>query len=168
MEKWKPISNYEDFYEVSDKGNVRRIGSNTVLKPNFTNKGYLKVSLSVKSNVKQFNIHRLVAEAFVHNEYNKPQVNHIDGNKLNNYISNLEWVTNQENRTHAVQNSLHKVTFGEQRFNSVLTDDDVRFMKRNYKQGRGNMNSNYFAKKHNVSKQTIINIINGKKWTHIK
>jgi hypothetical protein len=168
MEMWKSVEGYEDLYEVSNFGNMRRIGKNVYLKPNNTGKGYSKISLSRKSKIKQVTIHRLVAKNFIPNPDNKPQVNHIDGDKTNNHVDNLEWVSNQENRTHAVENGLHKVTFGEQRYNSILTDDDVRFIKANYQQGRGNMNSNYFAKKYGVHKQTILNIMNGKKWTHIK
>ena len=71
------------------------------LKPEETSKGYLRVDLYDKNgNRKHFKIHRLVAQAFIPNPENKPQINHIDGNKHNNSITNLEWVTDAENKEH--------------------------------------------------------------------
>lgn len=78
------------------------------LKPYKTNKGYLQVSLRDKN----FRIHRLVAMAFIPNPENKPQVNHIDGNKENNNIENLEWCTNSENHKHKCDNGLNVVPKG--------------------------------------------------------
>jgi hypothetical protein len=185
MEKWKPIKNFEGWYEVSNHGRVRSVtrdmtqkgngGSEFTytregkyLKPTLTNKGYLKVMLNIHSKKYQFSVHRIVAEHFVPNPYDKPQVNHRDTNKLNNYEWNLEWVTNAENMEHAIQNDLIKTTFGEQRSNAKLTENDVRYIKTHYEKGRGKMNSNYFAKRYGVHKTTIQQIINGKKWKHIQ
>ena len=97
MEKivfWKEIKNFRH-YEVSTDGRVRR-GSKE-LKPTCNNKGYPKVTLLKKGKRKQFYVHRLVAWAFVSNPDNLTQVNHKDGNKLNNNSSNLEWVNNRSN-----------------------------------------------------------------------
>ena len=73
-----------------------------------SNGQYLKVALCIKGKLKQFLVHRLVAKAFVPNPENKREVNHIDGNKTNNKVSNLEWVTASENQTHAVKTGLKK------------------------------------------------------------
>lgn len=70
------------------------------------NSGYLKVGLSVDGIHKYYLVHRLVAQAFIPNPNNLPQVNHIDGNKLNNHVDNLEWVSSYENQQHAVKNGL--------------------------------------------------------------
>lgn len=112
---WKPIKNYENRYEVDCFGNVRSLDRTGVarrngkdfkvnlkgrfLKPQFFSNGYLFVCLG--RGGKACLIHRLVAEAFVDNTENKPQVNHKDGDRANNHYSNLEWVTCSENHKHS-------------------------------------------------------------------
>lgn len=109
-EIWLPIENYENLYEVSNLGRVRRIESvvtNTngirrkfpgkILKPVANSSGYLFVKLSKNGISRVFLIHRLVASAFIPNPNNLPQVNHKDENKLNNTIFNLEWCSAKEN-----------------------------------------------------------------------
>lgn len=78
-----------------------------ILKPKKHKDGYLFVTLTKEKSKKNFYVHRLVAEAFIPNPENKPQVNHINGNKADNTISNLEWVTNAENARHAYNNGLY-------------------------------------------------------------
>ena len=98
MAQWrKVISN--DIYSVSDDGQVRNDKTGRILKPSINSCGYLFVQL--KENGKQHIalIHRLVCIAFIENKDNKPQVDHIDGNKQNNVVNNLRWVTVSENRT---------------------------------------------------------------------
>ena len=80
-----------------------------ILKPRTSKNGYLYVHLRFGNISKYVKIHRLVAEAFVLNEENKPCVNHIDGNKLNNYANNLEWVTISENTIHAMKMGLFTI-----------------------------------------------------------
>lgn len=103
IEVWKDIKGYERLYSVSNYGHVRKTfknGKNIILKPRINYKGYERVSLSKHYFRKEFCVHRLVAECFIENKHNKPQVNHIDGNKLNNIVNNLEWVTAKENCIH--------------------------------------------------------------------
>ncbi len=106
-ENWKQIKGYEGLYEVSDTGKVRRDGH--ILKPCVIDrgKGYLSVALSKEGKVKKYLVHRLVATAFISNLQNKEQVNHIDGNSLNNVVDNLEWVSNRENTIHAYNTGLN-------------------------------------------------------------
>lgn len=112
IEIWKDIPGYEGLYQISNYGNVRsmnynkKVGNIKELKPNTTRDGYLEVHISKDSKRRYFLIHRLVAQAFIDNPDNKPQVNHIDGDKSNNNVSNLEWVTNGENQRHAYDNGL--------------------------------------------------------------
>lgn len=123
-EIWKPIKGYEGLYEVSNLGRVKslsrkstytgRMYETKILKPHVNTKMYLDVDLCRNGVQKRHRIHRLVAEMFIPNPNNKPQVNHIDCDKSNNRIDNLEWCDNSENQKHAFANGLnHRGKFGE-------------------------------------------------------
>lgn len=103
MEIWKSIEGYEDLYLISSYGQIKSIRTNKILKLNYKKNGYVYVELNKEGTPKTIRVHRLVATAFVENNYNKPYVNHIDGNKSNNNSDNLEWVTGTENNLHAMQ-----------------------------------------------------------------
>lgn len=122
-EIWKDIKGYEDLYQISNYGRVKRLekeiitnykyGSySSIKKEKFlkTSKqnGYKIVSLRKDSKNKSCYLHRLIAETFISNPKNKPQVNHINGNKLDNRVDNLEWVTCKENNIHALRTGLRK------------------------------------------------------------
>ena len=119
--KWKDIQGYEGLYQVSNLGEVRSLkykGRNNIkiLKGASDKDGYRRVALFDKEKCrKEYRIHRLVAEAFIPNPENKPQVNHIDGCKYNNIVQNLEWCTNQENHIHAWKTGLSKMTQEQKR-----------------------------------------------------
>lgn len=100
LEIFKTIDGYED-YEVSTWGRVFNRRTGNFLTPYHHHKGYLRVDLKNGKGIKHFKVHRLVATAFIPNPEGKPQVNHIDGNPGNNSVTNLEWVTNKENREKA-------------------------------------------------------------------
>lgn len=106
-ELWKDVTlkGYE-IYKVSSKGNIKREGR--LLKKGTNKYGYYKVNLCVKNIRKSVVVHRLVALAFIPNPNNYETVNHKDGNKKNNNIENLEWVTSLENLRHAKENHLFK------------------------------------------------------------
>ena len=112
------IQGYEGKYQVDTNGavySVKRKGKGSArtggqLAYIVLNSGYASVSLSSNNTKKRFLVHRLVATSFIPNIDNKPQVNHIDGNKLNNSVSNLEWTTQSENMTHAVKLGLTHVS----------------------------------------------------------
>ena len=105
-------------------------------------------------------IHRLVAEKYIPNPENKPQVNHKDGNKLNNCVDNLEWVTNQENRNHAVDNDLQVA--GERCSWAKLTEENVKEIRAN-----PGYENEYWARKFKVSRGTINDVVNYRTWKHI-
>ena len=96
METWKDIAGYEGYYQVSDKGNVRCLATNSLLKPSKKKTGYVSVCLRYTEK-RECLVHRLVAEAFIANPLNLPQVNHKDEVKTNNAASNLEWCSAQYN-----------------------------------------------------------------------
>lgn len=93
----RDIKNYEGLYAVTSCGKVWSYRNKKFLSPRINNKGYLRVALSKSGVIKDFYIHRLVADAYIPNADNKPNVNHLDENPLNNNINNLEWVTQKEN-----------------------------------------------------------------------
>ena len=109
---WKPIKNFEQNYEINNKGEVRTIShmrnnnngeyqqKQKIRKPFMNHSGYFVINLSINGIVKTRRISRLVAETFISNPLNKPTVNHKDGNKLNNNIENLEWATRKEQTHH--------------------------------------------------------------------
>ena len=116
MEIWKNIKGYEGLYQVSNMGRVKslerkvrhwrggeRIQKERILKPVVTD-GYLRVGLSVDGKLKMLRVHRLVCEAFHENPDNKPQVNHINEDKVDNRACNLEWCTCKQNVNHGSRN----------------------------------------------------------------
>lgn len=176
-EIWKPVVGYEGSYEVSNLGNVRgldRIKINAIgrkqhtlgrlLIKQSTYWGYHKVRLSMydngKSKAKGVFVHRLVADAFIHNPEKKPQVNHIDGDKTNNNVNNLEWNTQSENQNHAVKTGLKKVFAGENNHSSKLTMVQVREIRASYIKKYGAIAE--LARKYNVSGTAINYIIKNK------
>lgn len=105
-EIWKNITSYEGLYQVSNFGRVRSVRLNKILSPKHNWDGYLRIQLWRDNKNKYVFIHRLVAEAFIPNADNKPFVNHIDGNKSNDRVDNLEWCTQKENIKHAFATGL--------------------------------------------------------------
>lgn len=121
IEIWKDINGYEGIYQVSSLGRVRSLDrtlldkndieykvKGKIRKISCTGRGYQNIQLSKEGSSKMFFIHRLVAETFLDNPENLPIVNHIDGNKSNNHIGNLEWVSNRDNINHAISIGLRK------------------------------------------------------------
>jgi hypothetical protein len=120
IERWEAVNGTHGMIEVSTFGRVRSLlrPSKTVLKLQTDKKGYQRVRVTICGEKIGFKVHREVAKAFIPNPDNKPQVNHIDGNKSNNAVENLEWVTNQENAHHAIATGLfNAVIAGAKRSN---------------------------------------------------
>lgn len=107
-EEWKPIKGFKGLYEVSNTGKIKSFqrGKTKILRQNISQRGYHHVILSKNKVNKDLRVHRLVASAFIPNPLNKPEVNHIDGNKDNNNVDNLEWATCKENIDHAIKMGL--------------------------------------------------------------
>lgn len=107
-EIWKKIEGYDGDYLISNLGRVKSYYNNkeSILKQSIDRRGYYRVSLSKNSIKKTFSIHRLVSTAFIENKDNKLTVNHLDGIKTNNQVTNLQWATNSENIQHAFKTGL--------------------------------------------------------------
>lgn len=177
-EIWKDIAGYEGLYQVSNLGRVKsferrwRTGKNNNIKRKHKEmiiskskqiKSYHVVTL-YKNNIQtQKGVHRLVAKAFIPNPENKPQVNHKDGNKLNNHINNLEWVTIKENMRHAAINGLKAK--GEKNGNSKLTRKDVIEIKKMLKKG---ILQREIAEIYNVDRTAISLIKRNRNWKHVR
>ena len=140
-------------YEITREGQVINKHTGRILKPQPNGKGYLRVSIGKKLLF----IHRLVAEKYIPNPNNYEQVNHKDGNKLNNCVDNLEWVTNQTNRDHAIANGLHLQ--GEQCSWSKLDWEKVDFIREHLE-----LSASELSKIFNVSPTTIRDVRNYKSW----
>ena len=93
----KDIKGYEGIYGITSCGKVWSYKNECFLKPISNKKGYMRVNLCKDGKVKSYKIHRLVAEAYIPNPDNLPQVDHIDENKTHNYVNNLQWITNRNN-----------------------------------------------------------------------
>lgn len=103
MEEWKPLSGYEWHYEISSYGRVRNTATGQIRKLFVHPSGYCLVDLYIGNKKKNFRVHRLVAQAFIDNPFGYEQVNHIDGNKQNNHVENLEWIDAGGNTRHALK-----------------------------------------------------------------
>ena len=153
-EIWRDISLYNGDYQISNLGRLKSFKRCMVkiLKPSF-NGNYFFVYLHRNGEAKMHYVHILVAQTFVPNPDNKPFVNHIDGNKLNNYAENLEWVTPSENARHAFETGLNKS--GCENGNAKLTPEQVREIRRYCVPGDPECGFKAFAKKFNVIYETI-------------
>lgn len=161
-EIWLSVKGYEGLYEVSNIGNVRRVGGK-LLSPKPGKLGYKIVSLSMNGYFKKYLVHRLVAEAFITNPDDKPYVNHLDGNKANNRVDNLEWATPSENIQHAYDNELRTPIRGENNSQCKLTDEDILWIKTHVIKGDKDFGCKAIAKKFGVTEPHISSIVNGKK-----
>lgn len=178
---WKPVLGYEDYYEISNEGEVRSL-NRTVITTNrnsYLRKGkvmskiqdkfgYLSVGLTLNSKTKLIKIHRLVALAFISNPENKLTVNHKDGNKLNNNVDNLEWSTYSENSKHAFDNGLNNILdrryseTKENNPNSKLTQEQVKEIRNKYVPYT--CSAKKLANEYGVSQSCIEHILNNRSW----
>jgi Tol biopolymer transport system component len=183
-EVWKDIKNYEGLYQVSNFGNVKSldrivnkpsgvsyIRKGKICKQSKSNLGYMTIGFTVNNQKINKYVHRLVAEAFITNTSNYPQVNHIDCDKTNNRINNLEWCTNSQNHIHASKNGLNKFHLyrvaysGEQNTNSLLKKEQVLEIRQKYIPYK--YSAKKLSKEYNVSESCITHILNNTSWKEI-
>lgn len=159
QEIWKRFKDTD--YQVSNLGNVVSVYNGKQLKP-FMNDRYLVVDLFAYTVRQRIAVHRMVAIAFIENPDNKEYVNHIDGNKLNNCVDNLEWVTASENSIHAVATGLSPI--GEAKTLAKLTEKDVLEIQAAFEAGEKDF---VLAEKYGVTSGVISSIRLGKTWKHV-
>ena len=172
---WKPVSGYEGLYEVSDGGQIkalcRRVDSGKchrewaehLLCTAMDSRGYLRTNLAKGGSNRTVKVHRLVAEAFIPNPDNLPQVNHKDGNKTNNAVWNLEWCDQSHNVKHAFASGLNSNS-GEKNPAHKLTAADVEFIRNNYTPRHPEFGTTALGKRFGVHRKTISRIITGEHW----
>lgn len=161
-ESWKNIVGYKGYYQVSNLGRIFRESSGGISKGYKNKKGYLCISLYKDGNVEGFRVHRLVAEAFIRSPFVGEQINHKDGDKENNIVSNLEWVTCKENIIHAKE-VLDVMPRGEEHGQAKLSYRQVAqivgFLAKGISQRK-------IAEMFGVAQCTVCDINQGKTWGH--
>ena len=156
----KEIKQYPNYF-VTEEGLVFSSKTNKFLKFSYDQQGYQRVGLYIGNyKSKTIKVHRLIAETFIDNPLNKKDVNHIDGNKANNNISNLEWCTRSENIKHAFKNKLKIVTQNQidgvkKRFSKQVVDKSNGKIYNSLKDASIDLNVNYSTLKNNFRKNRI-------------
>ena len=179
-EIWKNVSDYPG-YQISNFGRLKSLSKEwktgehyqiifrspeKIMKTSLNNWGYLWARISKKGKKRMFLVHIEVAKAFINNPENKPQVNHKDGNKLNNNWNNLEWNTVSENTQHAYDTGLAKGAQGEKSGSAKLKNEDVLEIRRIAENGKYGV-LREIAKKYGIAASVISRIVNRKIWKHI-
>jgi len=163
----REIKGYDGKYLVDESGSVYSTKYNNtdeiqVLKPRVNDRGRLYVNLCRDGKSKSCKIHRIVAETYLEGYEEGLEVNHKDGNKLNNHFSNLEWASRVENLEHGVENGLFQR--GEDRPTSKFKESDVKEMRRLFDNGVSVAN---LANSYKCSKNTMYRILKRELWKHI-
>jgi hypothetical protein len=153
-EVWAPVNGYENAYYVSDLGKVYSLISNKVLKQK-TRFGYQLVELYKSGKSRTQFVHRLVSVAFLFKKEGREFINHIDGNKQNNNVSNLEWCTTQENNIHAFKNGLQKSKLSKEQIEEIRAKSPKR------------KEITDLAKKFSVHRSTVRDVAKNKSWKYV-
>lgn len=163
-EFWKDVPGHDDLYEASNTGRIKRKKTGRILSQRLEPMGYLRVKMFNKNNVpSDYRVHRIIALTFITKNQKKNNVNHIDGNKINNNVSNLEWVTRSENTKHAYRTGLANKQ-GENHHNAILSEKDVLNIRRLYGNGVSQAD---LHRKYSLNRTTISDIVRHLAWQHI-
>jgi hypothetical protein len=175
-EIWKDITGYEGLYQVSNLGNVRSLDKTVhaksrngndftqtykgrILSQELINTNAYRVSLCKDGHVERFLTHRLVAQEFIPNPENKPEINHKNGNRAKDDIDNLEWCTHPENMHHAYNTGLQVPLFGENHQNCKISSEDIKFIRENYIPYNEEFGGKALAEKFNTHPRYIRRIV---------
>ena len=167
MEIWKKVEGFED-YEISNQGRLKknlkyrkyRSYQSKILSPTKDKDGYFRTALSKNGKHYMRIIHRLVAIAFIENKENKPCVNHKNGIKQDNHVSNLEWCTVKENNIHAIKMGLSGQEGGEFHHMSKIKLKDVLEIKEN----KNKLSQRELGVIYGISQTQVSRILRGKRW----
>ncbi len=168
-EIWRDIAGYDGMYQISNYGRVKsfKYGKWRILKPSLHTGGYLYVTLSKYNKVKHRYIHILVAKAFIPNPDGKPEVDHRYGNKFDNYVENLRWVTSKENSKNTKVLGLRKIQQGEELANARLNADLIHEICEIHVPYDREFGASALARKYGVGTTTILNVIKGKTYKNV-
>lgn len=178
MEIWKSIPGFEGYYEASNFGRIRsldryvqlegqygrytRFKPGKIMTPKFDGRGmYLQVVLSKNGNHRKHLVHRLIAFTFIENPYNLPEVNHIDEDKTNNCVSNLEWCDHKYNNNYGSKATASR---GQKNSQNKFSEDVIKEIRRIHKPGDPEFGTMGLSKKFGISPPHVSAIIHGKRW----
>ena len=178
MTSWKPVAGFEGLFKVSDRGQVYSLRTNRILKQ-YCSGGYQNISTRVDGKAICFKVHRLVAEAFLpspsfeirrecaESGLEVVPVNHIDGDKANNRLSNLEWSSPARNARHAFDLGLARPHRGSANNMAKLTEANVAAIRRAYRPGCRVNGGRAMARRYGVAHTTIQDVVSGERWAHM-
>ena len=167
-EIWCDIEGYNG-YQVSNKGRVKSFknGRILILKLWKVPQGYMRVGLRNNLGGSHRFVHILVAKAFIPNPKNLPEVDHINGIKTDNRVENLRWVTRSQNAIYAIEKGFQKVGVNDSK-SKIKSEEDIRFIRKNYKQRDSEFGCKALAKKFNVSPGVIQSIVHNRSYKSVK
>lgn len=168
----KDCIGYEGLYAITEDGKVwshpkkgKGAHNGRWLRQGVDSRGYFQVAFKIRGKVSLYLVHRLVAKAFIPGFDPAKDVNHKDGNKLNNRVDNLEWCTRSENIRHAYNIGLRRPPKGSLNGNAKLSEDDVKSIRRMLRAGASQKT---LCERYGVSSQSLSNIALRKSWRHIE
>jgi hypothetical protein len=169
---WKTLiyqGNVFDHFEVSNNGQIRNAITQKIYKLHLNKTGYwhVCVSLGGRNKKKVFKVHKAVAETFIPNPEYKSDVNHKDGNKQNNAVSNLEWTTHAENIDHAEKMGLSVHISGTDNISAKLSKEDVEFIRKHYIPRDKAYGARALGRKFNIGHNHILEVINYKSYVNV-
>lgn len=162
IEEWRTIKGYEGLYEISDQGRVKSLRRNIILKLETTRQGYKRCCLSVDGILYHETIHTLVLEAFIEFRPKSFVCDHLDANKVNNFVENLEWVTQKENISRGGHSEAVRGTASH---TCKLTEEKVRRIRRKY--AKGDVKQRELSQEFGVARVSISDIVCRRSWKHV-